>query len=251
MEAEISGGTPYGIIPALQQGGFITISLFVILIVMSAGSWYIMLTRWVEQRRMLRQARMAETKVWNAGNIQEGLKRLGDNSPFKQIADDGMRAFHHHQEKEKELAEDNHITRDEWVTMAFNRSAGLISNRLAKGLSFLASVGSVAPFIGLLGTVIGIYRALINIGMAGQASIDKVAGPVGEALIMTALGLFVAVPAVLGYNDIAGRNKAIMERLNIFAADIHSYLFSGTRIKREVGTAAKRPATPAAKPAAK
>lgn len=247
MAAEITTDNPYGIIPALQQGGFVTMSLFAILVFMSAGSWYIIITRWLEQRRVFAEARAAEAKVWSAANVEEGVSRLAADSAFRQIADDGLRAQKHFAAR---MADGTEIGASDWVSMAFNRSASLIATRLGKGLSFLASVGSVSPFIGLLGTVIGIYRALINIGMAGQASIDKVAGPVGEALIMTAIGLFVAVPAVLGYNYLAGRNKLLMERLNLFAADIHSYLFSGARIARPAATtAAARPA--AAKPAGK
>jgi biopolymer transport protein ExbB len=140
------------------------------------------------------------------------------------------------------------IDRHEWVTMSLNRSAASIASTLQSGLPVLASVGSTAPFVGLLGTVIGIYRALINIGLAGQASIDKVAGPVGEALIMTAIGLAVAVPAVLGYNWLGGRNKAIQARLNAFASDVHGYLMSGARMAPPVAAA---PMAAAPKPVAK
>ena len=243
MAAEISTENPYGMIPALQQGGVVAWGLFGVMVIMSAGSWFIMITKWFEQRRLLKEAREAEQKVWSAANPKDGVVRLSDRSPFRLLAEDGFRAFDHHAA---------HPTGDvdshEWLSMTLNRTANLVSSRLNGGLSFLASVGATAPFIGLLGTVVGIYRALINIGMAGQASIDKVAGPVGEALIMTAIGLFVAVPAVIGYNYIASRNKKIMERLNIFAADIHSYLLSGARIARP--TAGKAPAA-SAKPAPK
>ena len=134
------------------------------------------------------------------------------------------------------------------------RSQGAIGARLGEGLAFLATVGSTAPFIGLFGTVVGIYRALIKIGASGQASIDAVAGPVGEALIMTALGLVVAVPAVLAYNWLIRRNKSIMEDLAAFTNDLHGYLMSGGAVKpRMAGVARRRapdqPARPATQPA--
>ncbi len=117
------------------------------------------------------------------------------------------------------------------------RSQGSIGARLGEGLAFLATVGSTAPFIGLFGTVVGIYRALIKIGASGQASIDAVAGPVGEALIMTALGLVVAVPAVLAYNWLVRRNKSIMEDLAAFTNDLHGYLMSAGAVKPRMGGA--------------
>jgi biopolymer transport protein ExbB len=232
---------PYGLMAALEQGGIIAQVIFGIMVLMSVVSWYIMFTKWFEQRKMMAESIEVEKKVWSASSLKEGASKLDKGSAFRQLADDGLRAFDHHEGKLTDQIDQN-----EWVTMTLNRSAGLISTKLNSGLSFLASVGATAPFIGLLGTVIGIYRALINIGIAGQASIDKVAGPVGEALIMTAVGLAVAVPAVLGYNYLAGRNKAIMEKLNTFAADVHGYLLSGARMARPA------PAAPAAaKPAAK
>ena len=239
--ASVTTENPYGLVAALEQGGIIAQTIFGIMVLMSVVSWYIMFTKWFEQRKILSESKDVEKKVWTAPNLKDGAAKLDRNSAFRQVVEDGMRAAAHHEGK---LTDE--IDQHEWVTMTLNRSTGLISSRLQSGLSFLASVGATAPFIGLLGTVIGIYRALINIGLAGQASIDKVAGPVGEALIMTAIGLAVAVPAVLGYNYLAGRNKAIMERLNTFAADVHGYLLSGSRMAPAV------PAAPAAvKPAGK
>lgn len=240
--ADVTTENPYGLVAALEQGGIIAQAIFGIMVIMSIASWFIMLSKWFDQRKMLAEAQDVEKKVWGATSLKEGSNKLEKDSAFRQLAEDGLRAFDHHDGKLTDQ-----IDQHEWVTMTLNRSAGLIGTKLNSGLSFLASVGATAPFIGLLGTVIGIYRALINIGIAGQASIDKVAGPVGEALIMTAVGLAVAVPAVLGYNYLAGRNKAIMEKLNTFAADVHGYLLSGSRMARQA------PATPAAamKPAAK
>jgi len=240
MNSEVVTENPYGFWAALEQGGPVAWALFLILTIMSIASWYIIFTKTFEQRKMLREVPDVEKKVWSAPSLKEGAGKLEKNSAFRQIAEDGLRSFDHHEGK---LTDE--IDQHEWVSMSLNRSTGLISSKLSSGLAFLASVGATAPFIGLLGTVIGIYRALVNIGIAGQASIDKVAGPVGEALIMTALGLAVAVPAVLGYNFLAGRNKAIMEKLNTFAADVHGYLLSGARIARPVAAA---PAAPVTKP---
>ena len=239
--ADVTTENPYGLVAALEQGGIIAQVIFGIMVLMSVVSWYIIITKWFEQRKMLAEAANVEKKVWSSSSLKDGTSKLEKNSAFRQLADDGLRAFDHHEGKLTDQ-----IDQHEWVTMSLNRSAGLISTKLQSGLSFLASVGATAPFIGLLGTVIGIYRALINIGISGSAAIDKVAGPVGEALIMTAVGLAVAVPAVLGYNYLAGRNKAIMEKLNTFAADVHGYLLSGSRIARPAAAVA-----PAAKPAGK
>lgn len=241
---EHSNENPYGIIPALIQGGLIAQSLFVIMVLMSIGSWYIMFTRWFEQRKIFAESRTINRQVWATGNLRDGVKKVDQNSPFRQIADDGIHGLDVHQGENS-----GGVDPSEWVILSINNSANLIAARLDRGLPFLASVGAVAPFIGLLGTVIGIYRALINIGLAGQASIDKVAGPVGEALIMTAIGLAVAIPAVMGYNYLAGRNKSIMERINLFASDVHGYLVAGVRSSRArtvAPAAAKAGAAPAA-----
>jgi biopolymer transport protein ExbB len=231
--ADVSAENPYGLIPALIQGGPIAWFLFAVLIIMSIATWFILFTKYFEQKKMLAEAVDVEKKVWSAASLKEGAAKLDKNSAFRQLADDGLRAFDHHEGKLTDQ-----IDQHEWVTMSLNRTAGLISTKLGSGLSLLASVGATAPFIGLLGTVVGIYRALINIGLAGQASIDKVAGPVGEALIMTALGLAVAVPAVLAYNWLNGRNKEVMEKINTFAADVHGYLLSGSRMARPVAPVA-------------
>ncbi|WP_448582419.1 MotA/TolQ/ExbB proton channel family protein [Thermaurantiacus sp.] len=238
----VEGESPYGLIPALKQGGPIAWFLFAVLILMSIITWYIFFTKWWQQKKLLEEAVEVEKKVWSAATLKDGAAKLDKDSAFRQLADDGLRAYDHH---EGRLTDQ--IDQHEWVTMTLNRSAGLIGSRLQSGLAFLASTGATAPFIGLLGTVVGIYRALINIGIAGQASIDKVAGPVGEALIMTALGLAVAVPAVLIYNYLNGRNKLVMEKINTFAADVHGYLVSGARIERPAATVA----TPAAAATAK
>jgi len=232
---------PYGLLAALQQGGVIAWAVFLLLVFMSLYSWFIIITKYLDQRKINTEVAELEKKFWSAPDLKTGAGKLDKNSPFRQIVEDGLRASDHHEGRLTDK-----IDQHEWVTMALNRSVSAINGKLTTGFSFLASVGSTSPFVGLFGTVVGIYRALINIGLAGQASIDKVAGPVGEALIMTALGLAVAVPAVLGYNWLVRRNKDIAERLNNFTADVHGALVSGARIERPKAAAAAPAAAPAA-----
>eukprot|EP01032_Pedospumella_encystans_P031238 gene31238-35261_t len=176
----------------------------------------------IDQAKIFKQSKETAAKFWKASSIAAGAATLTDGSPFRFIAETGTKATAHH---DGALLEQ--IDLSTWVTMSIQRAVDKVQSRLQDGLSFLATVGSTSPFIGLFGTVWGIYNALINIGMTGNASIDKVAGPVGEALIMTAFGLFVAVPAVLGYNWLVRRNKSAMEDVRAFSADVHSVLISG------------------------
>jgi len=229
---------------ALEQGGVIAWTVFIILVVMSAASWYIMFTKLLEQQKILNQGRRARTQFWSAPSLRDGQAKLEKNSAYRQIVDDGLEA----QEQYKLLTDP--VEAHDWLHGSLARSEATINSALGGGLAFLATVGATSPFIGLFGTVIGIYRALIKIGLAGQASIDAVAGPVGEALIMTALGLVVAVPAVLAFNFLQRRNKAIAENLNAFSNDVLGYLASDGRVKPSTAAAAKKPAVAAAaKPA--
>jgi biopolymer transport protein ExbB len=204
------------------HGDFISKGTLIILSIMSMGSWYILITKLIDQFKLNSQAAEAKKNFWKSSTVQSGIGRLKEGSPFRFIAETGAKASEHH---EGSLLE--RIDLNEWVTMSIQRAVEKIQSRLQDGLAFLATVGSTAPFIGLFGTVWGIYNALTAIGIAGQASIDKVAGPVGEALIMTAFGLFVAVPAVLGYNFLVRRNKSSMEEVRAFSADLHLVLMSG------------------------
>jgi biopolymer transport protein ExbB len=197
------------------------------------GSWYILITKLIDQFKLNSQAADAKKTFWKASSVQAGITTLKDGSPFRFIAESGSKASEHH---EGSLLDK--IDLNEWVTMSIQRAVEKVQSRLQDGLAFLATVGSTAPFIGLFGTVWGIYNALTAIGIAGQASIDKVAGPVGEALIMTAFGLFVAVPAVLGYNFLVRRNKSSMEEVRAFSADVHMVLMSGA-MSTAAGTAKK------------
>jgi len=214
---------PYGIEALWKGGDFISKGTLIILVIMSMGSWYIMFVKVYEQFKLFRQAREVMGTFWSAGSVQEGVSTLKEGSPFRFVAEQGIKATSHHEGKLLET-----IDLNTWVTMSIQRAVENVSSRLQDGLAFLATVGSTAPFVGLFGTVWGIYHALTAIGIAGQASIDKVAGPVGEALIMTAFGLAVAVPAVLGYNWLVRRNKVAMEYLRTFSADLHMVLMSGS-----------------------
>jgi biopolymer transport protein ExbB len=220
--AQESVDNPYGIAHMLEQGDMVALSTFVIMVIMSAGSWYIMIMRFIDQSILMRHAQTAQTTFWSAGSLKEGLNKLEPNSAFRAIVADGLKAAEHHDGKLTDQ-----IDLNEWVSMSLQRAVENINYRLQAGVAFLASVGSTAPFVGLFGTVWGILNALIAIGVAGQVSIDRVAGPLGEALIMTAIGLAVAVPAVLGYNMVVRRNKLAVERLRNFSADVHAVLLAG------------------------
>src|SRR3954452_18293310 len=225
---------PYGIMQALQQGGLIAQATFGILVIMSASSWYVLFVKLFEQQKIIREGRRARTAFWQAGTLRDGAQKLERNGAYRQIVDDGITALEQHDKLTDPI--DQH----DWMLNSLARSQGAIASRLSSGLALLATVGSTAPFVGLFGTVVGIYRALIKIGAAGQASISAVAGPVGEALIMTALGLVVAVPAVMQYNWLMRRNKNISEQLARFAVDVHGYMVSGGAVKPQaVATGAK------------
>ncbi|WP_198511204.1 MotA/TolQ/ExbB proton channel family protein [Janthinobacterium sp. 67] len=223
---------PFGL-QAVWDGGFVPRATLIILAIMSIGSWYIIITKLMDQMKIFKQAKETAAKFWKAPSIAAGSATLTEGSPFRFIAESGTKATAHH---DGALLEQ--IDLSTWVTMSIQRASDKVQSRLQDGLSFLATVGSTAPFIGLFGTVWGIYGALTNIGMTGNASIDKVAGPVGEALIMTAFGLLVAVPAVLGYNWLVRRNKTAMEDVRSFSADVHSVLISGAMSTSEAGRAA-------------
>ncbi|MBS1162660.1 MAG: biopolymer transporter ExbB [Burkholderiaceae bacterium] len=210
---------PYGLEALWRQGDFVSKGTLIILVIMSMGSWYIIFVKLWEQSKLSREGRAMGAGFWKAASLKEGASALKANSAYRYIADSGIEANEHH-----EGALTENIDLNTWVTMSVQRSVDNVNNRLQDGLAFLATVGSTAPFVGLFGTVWGIYHALTAIGIAGQASIDKVAGPVGEALIMTAIGLAVAVPAVMGYNWLVRRNKVLMETVRSFGADVHAVL---------------------------
>jgi len=216
---------PYGLEALWAQGDMVARSVLIIMLIMSAATWYLLIVKLIEQQKVLGQAKEANAVFWKSKSVDAGIASLKKGSPFWYISDRGYQASKHH--AGTMAAQIDQAT---WVQMSIARAVDDISSRLQGGLAVLATVGSTAPFIGLFGTVWGIYHALTAIGISGQASIDKVAGPVGEALIMTAIGLFVAVPAVMGYNWLVRRNKAAMEKVRDFGADVHSVILSGTRV---------------------
>jgi biopolymer transport protein ExbB len=219
---------PYGIEALWATSDYVGKGVFVILIVMSLWSWVVMINKWLDQRMLRKVAGEAEKSFWTAGSIQEGVAKLkGKVNPFRDIAQDGLQAVEHHK---RSASVTSKIELADWVRSHIDRRTTMLQSSLQSGMVVLASVGATAPFVGLFGTVWGIYNALISISIAGQASLDKVAGPIGEALIMTALGLAVAVPAVLGFNGLLRGNKSLMERANYFAHDVEAALIAGSRV---------------------
>jgi biopolymer transport protein ExbB len=216
---------PYGLLPLWVNGNSVTRFVLVVLVVMSLGSWFIIFVKLWDQSKLKKSAKIVEKQFWTAPSIKDGVERLKKGDDFRFIAEDGLRAVSHHDGRLTDR-----IDLHEWITMSLQRATEAVNGKLSGGLAFLATVGSVSPFVGLFGTVMGILQALIAIGVAGQASIDKVAGPVGEALIMTAIGLAVAVPAVLGYNWLLRRNKGIQDDIKNFSSDLHAYLVGGARV---------------------
>ena len=214
---------PYGLSALWAQGDAVAKGTLLILVIMSMGSWYVIFTKYAEQSKLNKQAKAAQENFWSAGSVRQGTDALQEGSAFRFIAEKGLEGASKH------TGMLGAIDFNDWVTMSIQRAIGNVQSRLQDGLAFLATVGSTAPFVGLFGTVWGIYHALVKIGMSGQASIDKVAGPVGEALIMTAIGLAVAVPAVLGYNWLVRRNKAAMEEVNAFGSDLHAVLLGSAK----------------------
>ena len=230
--AAAAGDNPYGLQQALKEGGLISQTVFAILVLMSVVSFYILFSKLFEQQKLINQAKRVRQGFWSSNSLREGSAKLEKNSAYKQIVDDGLAA----QDQHSKLTDP--VEAHDWLHGSLARSEAAINSKLGGGLAFLATVGSVSPFIGLFGTVIGIYRALVKIGASGQASIDKVAGPVGEALIMTALGLVVAVPAVLSYNWLQRRNKSIAEDLSAFSNDVLGFLASNGAVRPTQGTTA-------------
>ena len=218
-----STDNPYGVETIWKSSDAVAKTVLLMLVAMSVASWYILVVKLLEQAKIGRQAKSAAKEFWSAGTVQQGCAKLDANSPFRFIADAGLEATKQHDGLM------GHVPLNDWVTMNIGRSVERIQASMQSGLSVLATVGSISPFVGLFGTVWGIYHALTAIGLSGQASIDKVAGPVGEALIMTAIGLAVAVPAVLAYNWLIGRNKAVMSDVRAFGSDLHAVILGSVK----------------------
>ncbi|HUO93136.1 MAG TPA: MotA/TolQ/ExbB proton channel family protein [Rhizomicrobium sp.] len=212
---------PYGLGALWSTGDLVEKSVLVLLGIMSAGTWYIFFMKFFEQSRLISQARIVDRRFWSSNTLNEGIDKLPKNSVFRSVAESGVRS--------SSGVSSGLVNVNDFIGMSLNRQLEEANSRLQGGIAFLASVGSTAPFVGLFGTVWGVLNALINIGLAGQPSIDKVAGPVGQALIATAIGLFAAVPAVLLYNFLVRRNKIINEKLRSFASDLQTYLITNKK----------------------
>ncbi len=212
---------PYGLGPLWAQGDIVERGVIVLLGIMSVGTWYIFIMKFLEQSRLIGQSRIVDRRFWSSNSLNEGIEKLPKNSVFRSIAESGVRA--------SSGVTSGLVNVNDFIGMSLNRQLEEANSRLQGGIAFLASVGSTAPFVGLFGTVWGVLNALIAIGLAGQPSIDKVAGPVGQALIATAIGLFAAVPAVLLYNFLVRRNKVINEKLRSFASDLQTYLITNKK----------------------
>jgi biopolymer transport protein ExbB len=215
---------PFGLRGSWASSDWVKRSTLIILVIMSMASWYVIFVKLFEQRAMLKSGREGSDTFWKAASIKAGVVALEEGTASRFIAEQGIRASEHHEGTMVEV-----IDKHTWIGMSIERAVGNVQSRLSSGLALLATVGSTAPFIGLFGTTWGIYEALVKIGLSGQASIDKVAGPVGAALILTAFGLAVAVPAVIGYNWLVRRNKAILDQTRAFAGDLQNVLLSGKR----------------------
>jgi len=220
-EGTLAKETPHGMEKMWNEGDSVTRGVLILMVIMSAATWYISAIKLMVQSKLFKQAVEAR-KVWDSKSLQDGVNNLHADSAFRAIAEDGLKALKHHDGKLTDK-----IDLESWVSISVQRSAANVTNDLQTGMAVLATVASTSPFVGLFGTVWGIYHALIAIAVSGQPSIDKVAGPVGEALIATAIGLGVAVPAVFLYNWLVRRNKVASESLNAFAADVHAYLVVG------------------------
>ncbi len=229
-------GANYGLMASLEEGGPVTIITFAIMVLMSIGTLFIFFVKLWEQQKVITQGAKVRSTFWNTGSLAEAASKVEKDTPYRQIVDDGLRAQEEHNLLSD--AQDQH----DWTAIVMTRSRLAIESKLKGGLSFLATVGSTAPFVGLFGTVMGILGALVKIGAAGQASIDTVAGPVGEALYMTAIGLGVAVPAVLAYNWLQARNKSISENMAAFVNQVQAYMSSNGAVKPVVARGAPKAA---------
>ena len=225
----------FGLANVWSQGDIVTKAVALLLLLMSLASWMVIIIKTLDLFKYKKLAKTSQD-FWHSADFASGVAHLGTDAgnPFRQLALDGREATLHHQSAKAHLHDSFNVS--DWVTRTLRNTMDEFTGKLQSGLAILASVGSTAPFVGLFGTVWGIYHALLAIGAAGQASIDKVAGPIGESLIMTALGLAVAIPAVLGYNALVRGNKGVLQKLSRFAHDLHAYFLTGARVSTSTGT---------------
>jgi biopolymer transport protein ExbB len=221
---------PYGVAAMLEDGDWVTKGIAITLLIMSVASWTVMAVKTVQLMRLRRLAANVNHRFWHAHSFEDALKTIGEpnQNPFRTLAEEARNAVAHHAQHGSDLHAQLNVS--DWLSSCLRRTMEDATAKLQAGLAVLATIGSTAPFVGLFGTVWGIYNALVAIGVSGVASIDKVAGPVGEALIMTAFGLFVAIPAVMGFNALTRGNKALVMRFSSFAHDLHAYFITGARV---------------------
>jgi biopolymer transport protein ExbB len=228
----------FGLASVWSQGDIVIRSVAVLLLLMSLASWMVIIIKSLDLLRYKKIAQNADG-FWHSKDLAAGLASLGSDpsNPYRQLVEHGCEATAHHRDTAPQLRDT--LDKSDWVSRSLSQAIDEFTSHLQSGMAILASVGSTAPFVGLFGTVWGIYHALLSIGASGAATIDQVAGPVGEALIMTALGLAVAIPAVLGYNALVRGNKGVLHKVNRFAHDLHAYFVTGARVR--AGSPAKMP----------
>ena len=209
--------------------------VLIALVTMSASSWYWTIINIFKAARLKSASDRVVSAFWEAKNPQEAVRAMEAESasePFSKIALDAAQAAAHHQRAEgSNNGVGESLSRSEFVDRALRQAVTRESGRIQSGMILLATVGATSPFVGLLGTVWGIYGALIKIGASGTAGIEAVAGPVGEALIMTAIGLFVAIPAVFAFNFFSKINTSVIAKFDTFAHDLHDFFATGSRVK--------------------
>jgi biopolymer transport protein ExbB len=234
----------YGVAPFLAQSDMVAIGVLAVLLVMSVTSWYLIVLKALRNAQIRRKSRAFLERFWSAPSIDKVAAQLAQEppeEPFARLAAQGIEAARHYRKSASAGLADAG-GQDEFVTRAIRRAINRETAGVEQGLTVLASVGSTAPFVGLFGTVWGIYHALIGIGASGSATLDTVAGPVGEALIMTAAGLAVAIPAVLAYNHFVRSNRLVLAELDGFAHDLHAFLATGAKLNS--GARAQREPAP-------
>lgn len=216
----------------LMSGDIVTLSVAVLLSLLSLSSWTIIARRFFAQLKVNKSIATSFSRFWQSDNLHQAVAAMREHDHsgiFLGLAEAATHAADMHA-KHLDQGIGAGVSSSELLTRAMRNYIVLAQARIESGLTFLASVGSTAPFIGLFGTVWGIYHALVGLAGATHVVLDKVAGPVGEALIMTAAGLFVAIPAVLAYNALNRANRLILAHLDGFAHDLHAYLITGARI---------------------
>ena len=220
----MQNGYEFNSLAFITAGGPVSIGVALILLAMSVASWYLIVSKSLQAWRVRQAFKAYAQHFWGAPNLAVAIKQ-NNKTALASLAKNAIAAAEHYKMHASKNSEK--VAQDEFIARALNRSIAEENTKMENGLSVLASVGSVSPFVGLFGTVWGIYHALASISQSGQATLDKVAGPVGEALIMTALGLAVAIPAVLAYNALVRSNRLLVAELEDFGYELHTLLTTG------------------------